>query len=134
MAVEGCESNQSFIFLDPPDHDRLRRLVMHQFTPERIEGMQDQIVQLVNSLHDAQRDRGQLDIVDDLAYPLPVTVICRLLGVPREDEPRFHAWATPLARSLDPVQSISEAEVQQAAQAAMQMGEYMSSLFAARRA
>jgi cytochrome P450 len=134
LAPEERESRPAFIFLDPPDHDRLRRLVMHQFTPERIEGMQDQIVQLVNSLLDAKLDRGQLDIVDDLAYPLPVTVICRLLGVPREDEPRFHAWATPLARSLDPVQSISEAEVQQATQAARQMREYMSSLVAARRA
>jgi cytochrome P450 len=106
---------------------------MHQFTPERVEQMGDQIVQLVNSLLDAQRDRGQLDIVDDLAYPLPVTVICHLLGVPREDEPRFHAWATPLARSLDPAQGMSEAEVQQTAQAAMQMGQYMSGLLAARR-
>jgi cytochrome P450 len=134
LAPQGRESSPPFIFLDPPDHDRLRRLVMHQFTPERVEQMGDQIVQLVNSLLDAQRDRGQLDIVDDLAYPLPVTVICHLLGVPREDEPRFHAWATPLARSLDPAQGMSEAEVQQTAQAAMQMGQYMSGLLAARRA
>jgi cytochrome P450 len=134
LAPEGRESNPPFIFLDPPDHDRLRRLVMRQFTPERVEGMSDQIVQLVNSLLDAQREGSQLDIVDDLAYPLPVTVICHLLGVPREDEPRFHAWATALARGLDPAQGMSEAEVQQAAQAGMQMGEYMSGLIAARRA
>lgn len=84
---------------------------MYQFTPERVEGMREQIVQFVNSLLDAQRDRGQLDIVDDLAYPLPVTVICQLLGVPSEDESRFHLWATALARSLDPEQSMSEADV-----------------------
>ena len=80
LTPQGRESTPPFIFLDPPDHDRLRRLVMHQFTPERVEGMRDQVVQLVNSLLDAKRDRGQLDIVDDLAYPLPVTVICHLLG------------------------------------------------------
>jgi cytochrome P450 len=128
------ERNPPFIFLDPPAHDRLRRLVMHQFTPERVEGMRDQVVQLVNTLLGARREGGELDIVDDLAYPLPVTVICHLLGVPREDEPRFHAWATPLARSLDPAQGMSAAELQQAAQAAMQIEEYMSGLIAARRA
>lgn len=134
LASPGRESAPPFIFLDPPDHDRLRRLVMHQFTPERVEGMRDQVVQLVNSLLDAKRDRGQLDIVDDLAYPLPVTVICHLLGVPREDEPRFHAWTTVLARSLDPAPGMSEAEVQQAAQAVLQMAVYMNGLIAARRA
>ena len=134
LASRGLESNPPFLFLDPPDHDRLRRLVMHQFTPERVEGMREQIVQLVNSLLDAQRDRSQLDIVDDLAYPLPVTVICQLLGVPREDESRFHPWATALARSLDPEQSMSEADVKQAAQATIQMREYLRNLVAVRRA
>lgn len=134
LASEGRESSPPFIFLDPPDHDRLRRLVMHQFTPDRIEGMRDRVVQLVDRLLDVQADRGQLDIVDDLAYPLPVTVICELLGVPREDEPRFHRWATALARSLDPAQGMSDAEVQQAAQAVVQMGEYVGGLIAARRA
>jgi len=134
LAPEGREDNPPFIFLDPPAHDRLRRLVMHQFTPERVENMRDQVGQLVNNLLVAHREGSQLDIVDDLAYPLPVAVICHLLGVPREDEPRFHAWATPLARSLDPAQGMSEAEVKQAAQAAMQMGEYMAGLIAERGA
>jgi cytochrome P450 len=130
----GQPGNPAFIFLDPPDHDRLRRLVMHQFTPERIGRMRDEVARLVGGLLDAQRDRDQLDIVDDLAYPLPVTVICELLGVPREDEPRFHGWATALARSLDPAQGMSEEEVRQAAQAALQMLEYLGGLVAARRA
>ena len=75
-----------FLFLDPPEHDRLRRLVMRQFTPARVNAIHDRIVALVDELLDAQRDRRQLDVFDDFAYPLPVTIICELLGVPREDE------------------------------------------------
>jgi cytochrome P450 len=128
------ESTPPLLFFDPPDHDRLHRLVMHQFTQERIEGMRDQAVGLVNSLLDAQRDRDQLDIANDIAYPLTVTMICRLLGVPRKDEPRFHAWTAALAPSLDPSQSKSEAVVQQAARAVRQMVMYMNGLIASRSA
>ena len=133
LRPEGQEGNPAFIFLDPPDHDRLRRMVMSKFTPARVEGMRDRVARLVDELLDARDDRGQLDVVDDLAYPLPVAVICELLGVPREDEPRFHGWAAALARSLDPVQGMPEDEVRQAAQAAMQMGEYLTNLVDARR-
>lgn len=134
LVPEGQESNPPFIFLDPPRHDHLRRIVMQQFTPERVEGMRDQVVELVNSLLNEQRDKGQIDIVDHLAYPLPVTVICHLLGVPREDEPRFHSWATVLARGLDPAQSMSEEEIQKAIQAIKQIREYMGGLIAERHA
>ena len=133
LAPEGESGNPPFIFLDPPDHDRLRRLVMHQFTPERVNNMRERVVSLVAKFLEAQRDRGQIDIVDDLAYPLPVTVICELLGVPPEDESRFHGWATALARSLDPPQGMSQDEIRQAAQAAVQMGEYLGELVEARR-
>jgi cytochrome P450 len=134
LRPEGEEGNPPFIFLDPPDHDRLRHVVMHQFTPRRVNDMHERVVSLVAKFLEAQRDRGQIDIVDDLAYPLPVTVICELLGVPREDEPRFHGWATALARSLDPAQGMSEEEIRQAGQAAMQMIEYLGGLITERRA
>ena len=58
----------AFILLDPPDHNRLRRVVINQFTPERIEGMRERVIQLVDELLDAQRNRSQLDIVDDFAH------------------------------------------------------------------
>jgi cytochrome P450 len=134
LAPEGQPGNPPFIFLDPPDHDRLRRIVMGQFTPERVNHLHDRVVSLVSGLLEAQRGREQLDIVDDLAYPLPVAVICELLGVPREDEPQFHGWATALARSLDPAQGLSDAEIRAAAQAAMQMLAYLSALVAERQA
>src|SRR5215210_496751 len=130
----GTMGDPPFIFLDPPEHDRLRRLVMGQFTPARVEGMRDRAGRLVDELLDARGDQGRLDVVDDLAYPLPVAVICDLLGVPREDEPRFHGWATALVRSLDPAQGMTDEEARQASQAATQMGEYMARLVEARRA
>ena len=127
-------ARQPFIFLDPPDHDRLRRLVMRKFTPERVEGMHDRVTQLVNRLLDAQRDRGQLDIVDDFAHPLPVDVVSEMLGVPPEDRPRLEAWVPVLVRRLEPAQAVSETEVERAGQAATEMREYLVGLIAERRA
>ncbi|GJD48004.1 Cytochrome P450 107B1 [Methylobacterium crusticola] len=94
--------HRPFIFRDPPDHDVLRRHVMRQFTPERVRAMHGRVDALVADLLDRQRDARTIDLVDDFSYPLPVTVICELLGVPREDEPRFHGWATQLATALEP--------------------------------
>ncbi|GCE30172.1 putative cytochrome P450 [Dictyobacter alpinus] len=117
-----------FIFQDPPNHDRLRRIVMRQFTPERIESMGSHVEQIVKEHLDKHAQGGQIDIVDDLAYPLPVTVICQLLGVPREDEPRFHAWAEPLASVLDPGQVQTEAQQKQIMEFSRQIHEYMDEL------
>lgn len=123
-----------FIGLDPPDHDRLRRVVMHQFTPQRVEGMRDRVIHLVDELLDAQRNRSQLDIVDDFAHPLPVRVISELLGLPLEDRPRFEAWVPVLIRTVEPPQNVSEAEVEEpASQALVQMKEYLRGLVSTRR-
>src|SRR5215218_2260342 len=121
-----------FLFLDPPEHDRLRRLVMHQFTPARVNALHDRIVALVDELLNAHRGQSRLDVVDDLAYPLPVTVICELLGVPREDESRFHAWADTLAHSLDP--DPGQKTDQAALLAGLELRDYMQGLVAERRA
>jgi cytochrome P450 len=117
-----------FIFLDPPDHDNFRRVVMKQFTSERVEGARARIKQIVDDLIDEHGQSGQIDIVDNVAYPLPVTVICELLGVPREDEGRFHEWADILAAVLDPGQVAGEEEIKRIQQAGKQMREYMSDL------
>lgn len=134
LAPEGRQGNPPFIFLDPTEHDRLRAIVMRQFNPQRINAMHDRVTQLVHELLSAQRDHHQFDIVDDFAYPLPVTVICELLGVPPEDEPRFHAWATPLARALDPAQGVSEEDIHTMMRAAEQMLGYLSDLMRERQA
>jgi cytochrome P450 len=121
-----------FLFLDPPEHDRLRRLVMHQFTPARVDALHDRIVTLVDGLLDAHRDQSRIDVVDDLAYPLPVTVICELLGVPREDESRFHVWADTLAHSVDP--DPGQKTDQAAIFAGLELRDYMQKLVAERHA
>ncbi|WEO98765.1 cytochrome P450 [Streptomyces sp. FXJ1.172] len=124
----------SFLRLDPPEHDRLRRIANSAFgpphRPRRVENMRGDMAAIVTELIDGFGDARQIDLVDRFAYPFPVTVICRLLGVPREDEPRFRAWVDPLVASLDPeTRQGADAEFTKAAQEArMQLGMYLSGL------
>lgn len=127
----------SFIRTDPPEHDRLRRLVTRHFgpphTPDRVDGMVPDLRRMVTGLIDGLAGRTEVDIVDQVAYPFPVTVICELLGVPREDEPRFHVWVESLVAALDPG-AADPAEVQRQATAARtEMGQYFAGLVAAHR-
>ena len=86
--------HQPFILRDPPDHDVLRRRVMREFSPERVRAMRGKTEKIAHDLIDNCQSRGQIDLVDDFSYPLPVTVICELLGVPREDRARnSRVWA-----------------------------------------
>lgn len=93
---------RSFLQLDPPDHARLRGLVSKAFTARRIQKLRPRVEELVGGLMSEARERGSLDVIADLAYPLPVTVISELLGVPPEDHERFRGWSDALARGLDP--------------------------------
>ncbi|MCJ2050276.1 cytochrome P450 [Methylobacterium sp. J-070] len=95
-------AHRPFIFRDPPDHDTLRRFVMEQFTIARVRGVHGRISSIVDTLIEACRGRDTVCLVGDLSYPLPVTVICDLLGVPEADEPRFRHWSTQLATALEP--------------------------------
>ncbi|BFU43354.1 cytochrome P450 [Krasilnikovia sp. MM14-A1004] len=122
----------SFIRTDPPDHDRLRRLAMRHFgpphTPDRVDGMIPDVRRIVTGLIDDLAGRTEVDIVDHVAYPFPVTVICELLGVPREDEPRFHPWVEALVAAIDPG-AADPAELQRKASTARQeMGRYFAGL------
>ena len=95
-------AHRPLIFRDPPAHDTLRGFVMREFTPPRVQALHARVEAIVNELLDRCRGRSKICLVDDLSYPLPVAVICDLLGVPVEDEPRFQSWATQLATALEP--------------------------------
>src|SRR5688572_16083098 len=93
------------LFRDPPDHTRLRTLVSKAFTPRAIENLRPRIQVLVDELLDTVQPIGQMDIMDAIAYPLPVLVICEMLGVPAQDRDIFQAWSGDVARTLDPIQT-----------------------------
>ncbi|WP_028799267.1 cytochrome P450 [Streptomyces sp. 142MFCol3.1] len=122
----------SFIRLDPPEHDRLRRIANSSFgpphRPTRIDSMRGELAQIVTDLIDAFGDARKIDVVDQFAYPFPVTVICRLLGVPREDEPRFRSWVDPIVAGLDPDTRTSAESMKTAQEARLQLGMYLNGL------
>jgi len=91
-----------FLFLDPPDHTRLRKLVSKAFVPKVVKALEPDIAAMVDGLLDDVAPAGHFDVIADLAHPLPVAVICRLLGVPLEDEPKFSHASALLAQALDP--------------------------------
>ena len=104
------EKHRSLVFRDPPEHDGLRRHIMLQFTPERMQGMKGRVDAIINDLIVGMQGRRQIDLVEAFSYPLPVAVICELLGVPPEDERKFHAWSKSLISGLDPEQHLTEAD------------------------
>ncbi|TRW88819.1 cytochrome P450 [Mycolicibacterium sp. 018/SC-01/001] len=123
-----------FLFLDPPDHTRLRRLVSKAFVPKVVRALEPDIVRIVDELLDAAQ--GTFDAIGGLAHPLPVAVICRLLGVPVEDEPRFRDASALLAQGLDPFVSITGAAGDGFAErlrAGQWLREYLRGLVADRR-
>ncbi|MFE7397057.1 cytochrome P450 [Streptomyces sp. NPDC057557] len=123
----------AFLRLDPPEHDRLRRMTMRPFgppeTPRRVHNMRGELARIVSDLIDGFGDRNRIDLVDDFSYPFPVTVICRLLGVPREDEALFHSWADTIAAGLDPDPGQDPGERRRVTQQArIELGKYLSGL------
>ena len=126
-----------FIRYDPPHHDRVRRQAMRHFGPPhdpgRIDSMRPWLAEVVTALIDRFGDRNRVDIVDDFAYPFPVTVICRLLGVPREDEPRFRGWVDVLVEAIDPRRAQDAEQLRKRDQALAEFGQYLAELVEAHR-
>ncbi|MEV5480253.1 MULTISPECIES: cytochrome P450 [Streptomyces] len=128
----------SFIGLDDPEHHRLRSLAMRSFgpphTPDRVDGMHGEITRIVQDLIAGFQGKERIDVVDDFAYPLPVTVICRLLGVPTEDEPRFRLWSDAIVAGFDPTPGEDPVERQRAGtEARKAMALYLGELAERRR-
>ena len=88
--------------LDPPDHTRIRRLISSAFTPKAIADLEPWIRDTCQRLLDEADGAAGFDLIDTLAFPLPIAVICRLLGVPTRDQARFRAWGHEVAATLEP--------------------------------
>lgn len=126
-----------FLFLDPPDHTRLRKLASKAFVPKVVKALEPDIVALVDGLLETVAAKGDFEVIADLAYPLPVAVICRLLGVPLADEPEFSRASALAAQSLDPFFTVTGRAAdgfEDRMQAGLWLREYLRGLVAERRA
>ncbi len=129
------ERREVFLFRDPPVHTRLRKLVSKAFTARTIEGMRPFIEKRTDELLTAAADRGRLELVGDLAYPLPVAVISEMLGVPHEDHETFAHWSAVLAKGLDSIMSEpGDAERAEQMRASDEFRDYIQQLAEKRRA
>jgi cytochrome P450 len=126
---------RNLLSLDPPDHTRLRRLVQPSWTPRVLEGLRPRVQAIADELIDAielaAAERGEaapnrsIELVDAFAYPLPMTVICELLGVPKADRPQVRAWSEALING----QGITE----EAREKLAAFSEYLRALFEEKR-
>ncbi|MBI5264166.1 MAG: cytochrome P450 [Bradyrhizobium sp.] len=117
---------------DPPDHSRLRGLVVKAFTARRVEDMRPRIQEIVDQTIDAVIDRGHMDLIEDFAFRLPVTIICDMLGIPEEHREIFYKGSRDGGRLLDPV-PLSPEEIRQANAANAMAQMYFQQLFELRR-
>ena len=137
--AKAMEQRPSLVFLDPPDHTRLRSLVVGAFTPRRIDSLRHDITAITEGLVDdlaaeaGARDATPIDIVERFAYPLPITVICRMLGIPSGDHDRFRQWSLALTKSVDPGILRSDDDNAAIEQATAELNEYTAELLRDRR-
>ncbi|GAA4513254.1 MULTISPECIES: cytochrome P450 [Nonomuraea] len=121
----------TIFFQDDPDHERLRSLIGPAFTPRLIRRMGAEIEQTARDLLRPLRRRGEMDLVDDFAYPLALATISTLLGMPARDRDALRAWSVDIAPTLDLLASPEEIARGQAAMG--QFAEYLTELIAERR-
>jgi vitamin D3 1,25-hydroxylase len=113
------------ILMDPPEHTRLRKLVSRTFTLRRMEELRPRVVELAGQLLDALPATGTVDIMAEYIFPLPVFVICELLGVPADDREKFAAWSNVM---------VDESTRDQAMDASTKMYQYLAELIETKRA
>ena len=126
------ELTHMMLMRDPPDHTRLRGLVAKAFTARRIEAMRARVQDLTDRLLDKVIPLGRMDAIRDLAFPLPVLVICELLGIPEEDQARFVTGSSTGAALLNPTPP-TRAELDDANRGTLELAAYFDALFERRR-
>jgi cytochrome P450 len=111
--------NRHMLNLDPPDHTRLRALVHKAFTPRVIEELRPRIAQIAHDLLEEMAASSEANLIEVFAFPLPITVIAELLGIPAADQDKFRKWTKALLESADESES---------RESAMEFGMYMNAL------
>jgi cytochrome P450 len=117
--------------MDPPDHTRIRRLVSSAFTPRSVAGLEPWIRDLTGRLLEQADASAGFDLIDVLAFPLPIAVICHLLGVPAEDQASFRVWGHDVAATLEP--QLTSAETRSRS-SELALTRYLQNLVRQRRA
>ncbi|MDG9703906.1 cytochrome P450 [Streptomyces sp. DH37] len=120
----GHAVGRNMLQTDPPHHTRLRRLVAREFTGRRVESLRPRVRRIAEDLLDAVSPQGRTDLVASFAAPLPVAVICELLGVPAVDRAAFHRWSTGIVHPADPASGGAAAQA---------MTAYLTALVAEKR-
>jgi fatty acid omega-hydroxylase len=136
-SLEAYGEHGSMIVSDPPEHDRMRRQSMRYFgpphTPDLIPSFEPDLKRLCDQLLDKATGKTRMDVVDEYAYPVPVMVICRILGVPLKDEPQFHAWIQDFMAGLadmgpDAATKEGRARAEKGKVSAAALSQYMTDL------
>ena len=119
------------IFQSGDAHTRLRKLIMKVFTPRAVRALAPRIEALVDDLLAPALERGSMEVISDLAYPLPATVICELLGIPAADREQNRAWAAVTAQTIDP--TCTDVQIKASTEAMREWDAYIRALLAERR-
>jgi cytochrome P450 len=123
---------KSILNLDPPDHTRLRRLVSKAFTPRAIEALRPRIEVMVDEVLDRAAERGSIELIDELAFPVPFQVISDLLDMPTERADELRGWSQALTAGLEPAATLAELDAAEAA--VMQLVPHLVEIIEHRRA
>ena len=130
---EALARTPPFLILDPPDHTRLRGLVSKAFTPKAIEQERPRVQRIVDELLDRVAERRCVELIEEIAYPLPVRAICGMLGVPPEDHERFSGWSRLLSQAMDPQPNTPPETIAARREAGNAFAQYFRDFIAERR-
>ncbi|MBA8827442.1 hypothetical protein FHX42_004838 [Saccharopolyspora lacisalsi] len=138
MPQEDQFAEGNLVQMDPPAHNKLRKLVSHAFTPKVVANLEPRISELTRELLDAAAGSGRMELVRDLAYPLPVIVIAELLGVPSSDRHLFKQWVDAMMQqsqefSLDEIADQQNPDMQYATEQFQHLSDYIGEHAAERR-
>jgi cytochrome P450 len=125
--------SRTVFYADPPYHTHLRGLMNHAFTPRHVERLRPYVQKIVDELLDAAEAGAEMDVIQGLAYPLPVMVIAELLGLPANDRARFKKWSDDLFAILGTVRHKSQHLLERASQSLDEMTDYVKDLARRRR-